>query len=184
MSGYTDLVNACNHNINFFTLYLKEVYDKGDKGSIKNLIKKYEFYLAATILELSVTLKNIVLSNSDWEKIFFTKNSFLIIFESTEHFKNLSQNNHIKNFLKKRKQSCDNLDSFSKSFDEYLKSNDFKLIENVRNIIAAHFDDSVKKYYDTCYSLNGEKGALLTSQYLNILQKGFHLINQLNSISK
>ena len=184
MDSYSNLVNECNQNINFFTLYLEEIHSKDYNVSIKTLIRKYEFYLTATILELSVTLKNLVLSNSDWEKIFFTKNSFLVIYESSIHYKNLSSNNGIKNFLKQRKLSSEKFDLFSKSLDEYLKSEDYKFIENVRNVITAHFDNSINKYYKTCYSLDGEKGAVIISKYLSILQKGFDVINQLNCTTK
>ena len=40
-------------------------------------------YLTITIIDLAVNLKGLSNANSNWERIFFIKNAFLVIFEST-----------------------------------------------------------------------------------------------------
>ena len=46
------------------------------ESNLKRTIN-YSSYIAISFLELSVTLKNLVLAKTDWEKIFFIKNSYL-----------------------------------------------------------------------------------------------------------
>lgn len=177
--AFEDLINECDENFTFYTPYLREVYNEKTNNSIENLIKKYEFYFVTTILELSVTLKNLVRTNHDWEKIFFIKNSFLIIYESSLHFVNLTKGDNVRNYMKHRKISQNSIVAFTEKLNEFTENKEYKFIESVRNIAGAHMHDNINEYYKTIYILDGEAGATLALKYLKILQDGFNVINQL-----
>ena len=186
MDNFEKLIESCDENLKFYSKKLTEVrttlklYDEviklleTESNDLINLKRSIVFagHLLIPFLELSVTLKNLVNAKTDWEKIFFIKNSYLTIFESLKIIrpeKNcttiLDENINSKNLkeLKPELEKCNG------KITNFRNSEDYELIESVRHYTAGHIDKNFKLYYDTIISLDGEKSGQIVSKFMEIL---------------
>ncbi|WP_031428891.1 hypothetical protein [Flavimarina sp. Hel_I_48] len=116
MNKLEELVIECDESIIFYTRHLERMRKQislieKSKRVIKNCnsnadlaefieienLNNYNGYLTISTLDLAVNLKNLISAKTDWEKIFFIKNSYLLIHETLNKLKP-PQN---KNFLEK-----------------------------------------------------------------------------------
>ncbi|SIT04307.1 hypothetical protein SAMN05421789_1227 [Kaistella chaponensis] len=186
MDNFERLIKSCDENLIFYSQKLSQVrttlklYDEvinlleTESNELINLKRSIVFagHLTIPFLELSVTLKNLIIAKTDWEKIFFIKNSYLIIFESLKIIrpeKNCStileesiNSNNLKD-LKTDLEKCNG------EITNFRNTDDFKLIENVRHYTAGHIDKNLKLYYDTIINLDGEKSAQIVGKFMQIL---------------
>lgn len=186
MDDFQKLIQGCDENIIFYTEKLKQLritlnlYDEfiehfgkenNDLINLKRTIN-YSSYIAISFLELSVTLKNLVLAKTDWEKIFFIKNSYLTIHEILKLLrpeKNCTTilDENIKST--KDKELKNNLEKCNAKITNFRNNENYQLIENVRHYVTGHINPSFKKYYDTILSLDGEQAGLITKDFMDIL---------------
>lgn len=198
MDNFEKLVKSCDENFTFYTEKLKHsritlaIYDEfiellgeesNDLINLKRSIN-YSGYITISFLELSVTLKNLILAKTDWEKIFFIKNSFLTIHETLKLLRpekncttileeNINSNNL--NDLKEDLSKC------NAKITNFRNSESYEILENVRHYAAGHINPSLKKYYDTVYKLDGEKAGLITQKFLEILSDILNLSQKTES---
>lgn len=159
-----------------------------DKLKVLNLRDYFNFskhinYLSSSTticsLDLAVNLKNLVKSESDWEKIFFIKNSFLLIFEVVNRLdvkKHSHVYNKIKTYFPEMIPLCED---FNEQLLDFRTSEDFKIIKKVRNNIAAHIEKKFENYFEIIYSLDSNECAQIIGKFNPIL---FILIDILNKI--
>lgn len=109
--------------------------------------------------------KNLYLAKSDWEKIFFIKNTFLVIYE------NINSYHRNGKFLIEKSNEIENAILLLANANKLLK--DFKNkyrydthINKIRNSISGHINDNFEEYYDEILNFNGEETALMTLDFL------------------
>lgn len=141
------------------------------------LFNNYNGYITIAILDLSVNLKNLIVAKTDWERIFFIKNSYLIIHETIIR---LNPPDEKKSAIQMTIESGypDLQESYNEllsDLDTFKTSPDYKKIELTRHYTAGHIEKSLKRYYDTVQKLDGEEAANFISLFLKILNKALFL---------
>lgn len=184
MSEFDKLIQSCEETILVHTEKIRKVrsmlgiYDDfiklvdKESNDLINIKREFSFIgqLIIPTLELSVILKNLVSTKTDWEKVFFIKHSYLIIFESLKLIKPDKGSNIIEETIRKH-----NLRDLEKEWQKIsnniqgFKNNRYKDIENVRHYTAAHVDKNFQKYYDTIYQLDGDVAGQIVNEYMEIL---------------
>lgn len=196
MDGFKKLLYQCDKNIDFYTKHLENLRQnitlqeeakrllnrmpfKQDYTDFKEmaLFNNYNGYITIATLDLSVNLKNLVVAKTDWEKIFFIKNSYLIIHETIIR---LNPADEKKSAIQMIIESSypDLKESFKELLNDlvtFKNALDYKKIENTRHYTAGHIEKSLKRYYDTVQKLDGEEAANFISQFLKILNKALFL---------
>lgn len=189
MNGYEKLIIQCEENFIFFTKHLKglrttisileeatsllkEADPKADLSDFLEMkhFNNYNGYVTIANLDLSVNLKYLVEAQTDWEKIFFIKNSFLIIHETISKLKPIEGKSFIQLKIEEKYPSLlPNLNQLFHEIDTFKTTVNYNKIENTRHYTAGHIEKSLKKYYDTIFKLDGEEAALYISKFISIL---------------
>ncbi|HCN51345.1 MAG TPA: hypothetical protein DIT10_20035, partial [Chryseobacterium sp.] len=129
-------------------------------------------------LDLVTNSKNLYLAKSDWEKIFFIKNIFLVIYETInsyhKHGKFLNEKSLI-NTLTSNEFS--KVSSALKDFKKKYKYDTH--INRIRNKISGHINDNFEEYYDEIISFNGEETALMVLDFTIIIGSIQKLLTEL-----
>ncbi len=195
MTGIDSLFLQCNKNIVFYTKHLDRLrrniayQEKAKKLFLKlNInddileftelehLNNYNGYLTISMLDLSVNLKNLILAKTDWEKIFFIKNSYLIIHETLNKLKPSKSKNFIEESIKNLYPSLkDRFTELMSEVDAFKKRPEYKKIEDTRHYTAGHIEKSLKKYYDTILDLDGETAGQNIKEFLKITGKALNL---------
>lgn len=203
MSKLNNLIEECEENINFYTNHLNDLRRKINLiEENKNLIiefdqqadlsdldeieqfNNYNGYVTIALLDLSVNLKNLINSKTDWEKAFFIKNSFLTIHEATKNIKPFKGKSFIHKVIENKYQGLNNeLNDLYKDIDDFREAPTYDKIKETRNSTAGHIDDSLKSYYDTIIKLDGEEAGKLISIFIKILHKTLNLTKNLVTVS-
>lgn len=129
-------------------------------------------------LDLVTNSKNLYLAKSDWEKIFFIKNTFLVIYETIN-----SYHKHGK-FLTE-KSSTNNLTSngfleVSVALKDFKKKYKYDThINRIRNKVSGHINDNFEEYYDEIISFDGEETALMVLDFIIIIGSIQKLLTEL-----
>lgn len=169
--AHTEQIRKIRSMLGIYDDFIKLV-DK-ESNDLINIKREFSFIgqLIIPTLELSVILKNLVSAKTDWEKVFFIKHSYLIIFESLKLIKPDKGSNIIEETIRKH-----NLRDLKKEWQkisnniQWFKNNHYKDIENVRHYTAAHVDKNFQKYYDTIYQLDGDVAGQIIKEYMDLLQ--------------
>lgn len=195
MNGSEKLLNECDKNIIFYTKHLENLRRntallEEARDFFNKLIPKQDFsdfiemeqfntyngYVTIATLDLSVNLKNLIIAKTDWEQIFFIKNSYLIIHETINKLKPIKEKSVIQTIIESNypglKESLENLFN---DIDTFKKATDYKKIENTRHYTAGHIEKSLKLYFDTIQKLDGAEAANFISEFLLILNKSLFL---------
>lgn len=184
--NYTDLLVRLKHMLEMATkveVDLKRVIPKNNDFNEVVKLQRFHSLLVISLLDLYVSSKHLLNAKSDWEKVFFIKQSFLIIYETIDKYSD--HNKDIKEFCETR---------FVELKDDYLTiSNDLKLfkktfsyenmIKSIRNNIAGHIHSDFLKYFDTLLLLKDVNATDLISSFINILKKLETLSNSLIDLS-
>lgn len=195
MSGHEKLLEECCESLSFYTKHL-EILRKNfeDIENIKIILleanpnidlsdftemeqfNNYNGYVTIAMLELSVNLKNLILSKTDWEKAFFIKNSYLIIHETAKKLKPFKGKSLIENTIISNYSTLEaDFQGLLNDIDNFRNDDKHKKISTTRHAIAGHIDDSIKVYYDTVKELDGEEAGYSISEFLKILNKALFL---------
>lgn len=191
MTNYDKLIYECDKSITFYTNHLTtlrkhletldnarklvKVLNPNSKFEVFDEIEKfnnYNGYITISMLELSVTCKNICLAKTDWEKIFFIKYSYLIIHETISKLNSQNNTSNIKRILNDKYPLLN--ERFLKALNNievFKMKNNYKKIETTRHYTAGHIEKNLRKYYDTVKELNGEETAIVISEFLRILNE-------------
>jgi hypothetical protein len=191
MNKITELIEECNEAITFYTNHLNKLKSFVDIiGESRTLLREInpkikldEFeeieqfsnlnaLLSITTIDLSVVTKNLFEANTDWERIFFIKHAFLIIFESLKKLRPTSGTPYIEQRLfSKYKSIVPEYKLCLNQIDEFKRRPEFKKVENTRNYVAGHIDKNFKKYYDTVSSLDSQEASALIRDFILIINK-------------
>jgi hypothetical protein len=155
--------------------------------SLKNYEKMYEEkihyinfngYLVISLLDLSVNLKNIVVSDTTWENSFFIKNSYLVIHETINNLTTSKGRKFIEKSIKEEHPTLLNsLNNFIKIIENYKNAEEYKNIIKVRHHIAGHIIEKLKAYYDRIFELDKEVAIKNIMIFIGILSESIGLIN-------
>jgi hypothetical protein len=195
MNGFDKLIEECNKNIVFYTNHLESLrknialqeeakkllnaigpkQDYGDFAEMEQF-NNYNGYITISTLDLSVNLLNLIKAQTDWEKIFFIKNSYLIIHETIKKLKPSKEKSQIQEIIKSSYPELEKgLEDLFQDIDNFKSSVDYKKIENTRHNTAGHIEKSLKRYFDTVQKLDGEEAANFISEFLKILNRALLL---------
>ena len=153
---------------------IKEFIQKGD--SLLENTEDMEFLLdvntgvVIALLDLAVIFKNLVKTESKWEKIYFVKQTYLSIYESLKTFSS---------FQKKLKGVFDSDATEGPQFLIVLKNlRDFKKkygydthLALIRNKAAGHIDNDFVIYHQLVSSLEKDKALFIILDLLPILNQ-------------
>ena len=199
-NGYEKLIKEANESIPLFTTLLdtlKQIIDTQNR-TINYLaqidpeielevfkeneqLNKFNALITISVLDLLVVCKNLCLASSEWEKIYFTKQGYLIIYET------------IKTYYKYRSQLQKLIETKHASYIETFKSinNDLRLFKKkhhydnviglIRNKVAGHIDEDFVLYYNTISKLDGEKVGLTISNFIQVIAQLQKLSKDLSS---
>jgi hypothetical protein len=208
MDRYQKLINQCDKNIVCFTRYLDSLKSDYDKcGEINEYLKikkieqqylnsdldkfqeikhfnHYYGYVIISLLDLSVDLKNLVLSRTEWERIYFIKHSYLVIYETIVKLHPSSGKSFVQLKIEKEYPALKDsfLDLISR-INDFRTIVDYKKISNSRKYIAGHIEKSLKTYYDTALSLDGDEAGKYISKFLKILCEAMKIMQAYKSIN-
>lgn len=189
-----NLVQESDESIKFFSNFLSHLrFMRGfnsdisiyfsteeEKKNLEDFYKLNDISSLITIchLDLITNVKNLYLAKSDWEKIFFIKNLFLVIYETINSF-----HKHGK-FLFSKSQATPNILELYRTANDDLKSfkHNYKYnthINKIRNNISGHINDNFEEYYDEIMNFDGDKTAKMASSFFRIIEKIQNLLNEL-----
>lgn len=189
-----NLVTESDQSIAFFSDFLshlrfmKSLYNDisnqfendEEKKVITNFYKLNDISSLITIchLDLITNSKHLYLAKSDWEKIFFIKNIFLVIYETINSLHKHQQ------FLYVHSQQFEiTLElhiTASNSLKEFKKNYKYDShINKIRNNISGHINENFEEYYDEIISFNGETTALMAFSFLKVIENFQNLFNKL-----
>lgn len=191
MNKTTELIEECDNTIIFYTKHLNKLRGfidtieksttllKGVNPKIKldefeeiKQFNKLNALLSIATIDLSVVTKNLFQANTDWERIFFIKHAYLIIFESLKKLRPSEGTPYVEQRLfSKYKSIGPDYTSCIKSIDNFKQRPEFKKIENTRNYVAGHIDKNFKKYYKTVSELDGQEASGLIRDFILIINK-------------
>ncbi|CAH0213515.1 hypothetical protein [Chryseobacterium sp. Bi04] len=187
-------IKESDESINYFSNFLthlrfmKSLYSEISVFFTTNTEKQnlHDFYILNDIsslitichLDLVTNSKNLYLAKSNWEKIFFVKNTFLVIYETINSF-----HKHGK-FLNEKSKLNESISSVFSKVNTDLK--DFKKkykydthINKIRNTISGHINDNFEEYYDEIINFDAEKTALMTLDFINIIGSIQYLLTEM-----
>lgn len=203
MTGFDRLFEECEKSLNFYSNHLNslrkniDLQEKARETLLKfdpqtdvsdfieiEKINNYNGYITIAMIDLAVNLKNLIKSQTDWEKAFFIKNSYLIIHESSKKLKPFKGKSFIQQAIENKYQELNNnLKDMLEDIDNFRDASTYEKISNTRHKTAGHIDDSLKLYYDTILELNGEEAGNLISEFLKILNKALNLTKEFATIA-
>lgn len=167
------LYNAATENLEFYTRHLDNINRWKNQLEKINLISPTTFQkedyirlhtqlainglLTISVLDLSIITREIIIAKHVWERLFYAKHGYLVIYETIQTY-----NKHNK-FLSviANKLIPELEDDFKKIADQIKKfKKDFKYgseIREIRNYTAGHIENDFTKYYDTLRKINVQR---------------------------
>lgn len=203
MTAYDRLFEECEKSIIFYTEHLSrlrslaeqqekattillEFNQKSDLSDFLEIekINNYNGYITIAMLDLSVNLKNLIRSETEWESAFFIKNSFLIIHETAKKLKPFKGKSFIQFTIEQKYHELnDDLKDLFNDIDNFRNASTYNKISTTRHSIAGHIEDNLKLYYDTVKELDGEEAGNLIIQFIQILDQAMNLTNNFARIA-
>lgn len=180
-----NLIKESDESIAYFSNFLKHLrFMKKVYNEILPLYKSHENHqslvdfnklndisslITICHLDLVTNSKNLYLAKSDWEKIFFIKNTFLVIYETINSYHrngkfllDKSNNNEIALSL------VSNANKLLKNFKNKYRYETH--INKIRNKISGHINENFEEYYDEILNFDGEETAIMTIDFLKIIE--------------
>ena len=176
--GGIDLFSSTGKSIDHHSAHLDQlmvwltVIDKLElmpQGSGKALpfndyrfVLQYNAMLNISTLELAVLARQLYISKHRWEKLYFSKQAYAIIYETIEKFNQYNKTMH--SLLSQRSSiTLNEFKTIASLIKEYKVKYDYEgTIREVRNRVASHIED-FKLYYPIINSIDTDNslGAIL-----------------------
>lgn len=184
-----DLIGLVDEQIEVYTKHLKylrtsiaisregqklfQQFAQLDNSDFEEMEELHTFnsLLTISLLDLLVVSKNLINAKSEWEKAFFLKQGYLIIFETIDTYNKHGKKIKVlittkyKAFEGDYKKVCQNLKNFKKDYS-YEKD-----ITVIRNSLAAHINENFVYYYDTLLKLKGNTGTEAIVSFIKIIKE-------------
>ena len=188
--SYKNLIEEANKSIPFYTThletlrkiidvqakateYLLRIESKTDIEEFKEIewMNKFNALLTISLLDLMVVCKNLCLAKTAWEKIYFIKQGYLVIYETINTYHKHSS--ELRNTIETKYTSLTaTFDAISKDLKQFKKIHNYeKVIGVIRNKVAGHINEDFVFYYDIIAKLDGEKVSLTISHFIEILSQ-------------
>jgi len=130
---------------------------------------KYLCFFTSCFLDIASSLRGLVDCETDWERKFYLKNGFVVIYESLKTFG--KHQNEIRNLISK-----DFIELESRFRDITLKLKELKkehqydtLISKFRNKAGAHYDENFVEYFEHLSSIDKPISVKTVSDFSNFL---------------
>ncbi|CAM3346123.1 hypothetical protein [Empedobacter stercoris] len=184
-----ETIKKLSQSIEFFTIHLEDVRKF---NRIKNLLENQENFskyfflndietiLTISQLDLAVNAKNLINTKKKWEIIFFSKNSYLVIYETINAFtrinKFLYENTKNHEELKETFQKC------TKELRNFKNEFEFQTTMNyIRNKTSGHIHEDLDEYYKIVNNLDAEKTANMILKFLDLISLFQQMITSIMS---
>lgn len=187
--SYTADLESLKNLIDFQKEIVKYSLETNPDADLKDLneqgrLIELNALVIISLLDLSIVCKNLCLVETDWEKIFYIKNGYLIIYETI-----IAYNKHcpdLRNITAdKYKKFKDNFESINIDFRNFKKTNDYQgAIALIRNKVVGHIDSDFELYFNTIKRLDGEKLGWIISQFIQILSRLIDLLKNIGSLQR
>ena len=155
-----------------------DIIPNTDNSSFEEMKRMHSFnsLLTISLLDLFVICKKLVTAENDWEKLFFIKHGYLLIYETIDTFN--SHNQEISKLIETQYTTLKNdysavIASLKRFKKVYSSENNIK---DIRHNIAGHIDNNFITYYDTAIAIKGKNETDAILAFIEILK-------QLESIS-
>ena len=196
-TAFKNLIEECNSSIDLYQKYLTIL--RGQVGKIEE-IKKLNSELESkpssckylddlkhfnnttgviliSFLDLSIGIKNLPDSKSDWEKAYFIKHSFLVILETIKKIDPQKGPSYIhQNIGRNSKELRIEFERALLEIRNFAGKEIFSKIKEVRNNIAGHIDKDLVTYYDTVRDLDGDEAAIAILEFLRPIHRIMNLL--------
>lgn len=130
---------------------------------------KYLCFFTSCFLDIASSLRGLVDCETDWERKFYLKNGFVVIYESLKTFG--KHQKEIRNLI-----SSDFIELESRysaiilNLKELKKEHQYDtLISKFRNKAGAHYDDNFAEYFEHLNSIDKPKSIRTISEFSNFL---------------
>lgn len=194
---FENLIDECNSSIEDYQKYLTVLRGQLEKIEvIKKLntnldtkpssdkylddLKHFNNYtglILISFLDLAICIKNLPDSNSDWEKAFFIKNSFLVILETIKKIDPQKGPSYVnQNIGKNSKKLRTEFERALQEIRSFSEKDVFLKIKEVRNSIAGHIDKDLRTYYNTVKKLDGDEAAIAIIEFLKPIHNIINLL--------
>lgn len=177
---FSSLLSDLRYMKSFHYAISEEFSTDKEKHELNDFYKLNDITSLITIchLDLITNSKNLYLAKSDWEKIFFIKNTFLVIYETINSF-----HKHGK-FLKSKSKINEKISfNYDEAANELKKfKNRYKYdthINKIRNNISGHINDNFEEYYDEIINFDAERTSIMTLDFFKIINKIQNLLTEL-----
>ena len=203
MSDTQKMISECEKSIIYYTKHLKGLRKQiGFVEEAKRYLKDFDAntdlteiveienltnfngYLTISNLDLAVNFKNLLLSNTEWEKIFFAKNTYLIIHETLLKLSPQKKNNFLEKSIKKDfPKLLKDVNHLTDEIDKFKKTPEYKILEKVRHYTAGHIVESLKRYYDILKDLKEDETLENIRKFMRITDKALNLSKEYSILS-
>src|SRR5215218_8577536 len=172
-----EIIDAQTKATEFF-IQIDPKSDLEDFNEIERM-NKFNTLLTISLLDLMVVCKNMCLAETDWERIHFIKQGYLVIYETINTYHKHSS--ELRNTIATKYSGfIKTFDAINKDLKQFKKIHDYEnVIGLIRNKVAGHIDEDFILYYDTIAKLDGEKVALTISHFIKILTELLNLSKDL-----
>lgn len=199
--GFKSLVEKVNLIIPSYTTYLESLKDLADfrketvmysleidpNADLEDLNEQGRFIelnalVTISLLDLYIVSKNLCLVDTDWERIFYIKNGYLVIHETIVAYnKHRTELRSITNH--KYKNFKENFESINIDLKHFKEANDYDgTIAHIRNKVSGHIDSNFELYFNIIKELDGEKLCLIILQFIQILSRLLELLNDISLV--
>jgi len=121
-------------------------------------------------LDLITSNKSLDNSKSDWERIFFIKSIYLVIYETLVTYEKYRQfiNEYTNTKAPELKSNLDQLSTDIKNFKKYFQYTSY--VNLIRKNIIGHISKDFSLYYDTIRQFDGGKTAQMSIAFFKVIQ--------------
>jgi hypothetical protein len=136
------------------------------------LMSSFSSLLTVSLLDLFVICKKLLTAENNWEKSFFLKQGYLLIYETIDTYN--THNQHISKLIDTTKYNSlkDMHLSISADLKQFKKDYSYQdNIKNIRHAIAGHIDKDFINYYDTLLKVMGDNESEAILTFISILKQ-------------
>lgn len=164
-----------NYELNLFQLYeLLELHEKqfltsdtdiGNKALSDNTtLLKFACFSISCFLDIAISLKGIICCESRWERIFFLRNGFVTIRESTKTYSEYQK--EIRDFISGNPEFEQNLKTLNEKLKHFKNEHAFdSIIIPFRNKAGAHYDRDFTTYFEKLTELEKSQAVKTISDF-------------------